>query len=116
MGYEISLNMAWAELQKLALPQNCNISLLTDTYEIRTAEKGILKQSSGIQAEEGLSLLILRRLAGRSKHGFCSSGEWISFKETEGGKLFWPNFSKRAIELLVECFQQRDTVHDCCQP
>jgi hypothetical protein len=45
-------------------------------------------------------------LVGRSKRGFHPCGEWISFKETDGGKLFWPNFSNRAIKPLVECFQQ----------
>ena len=36
MGYEISLNMAWEELQKLALPQICSLSLLSDTFEIQS--------------------------------------------------------------------------------
>jgi hypothetical protein len=106
MGYEISLNMAWEELHELALPQICSLSLLANTYEIRIAEKAVLQQPSGVRADEVTSLLILRYLVGRSKRGFCLSGKWISFKETDGGKLFWPNFSKRAIEPLVKCFQQ----------
>jgi len=106
MGYEISLSMAWKELNELALPQICSLSLLTNTYEIRIAEKAVLLQPSGIRADEGLSVLILRYLIGRSKRGFHPYGEWISFKETDGGKLFWPNFSDRAIKPLVECFKQ----------
>ena len=106
MGYEISLNMAWEELHELALPQICSLSLLANTYEIRIAEKAVLQQPSGVQAEEGLSVLILRYLVGRSKRGFHPCGEWISFKETDGGKIFWPNFSNRAIKPLVECYQQ----------
>jgi hypothetical protein len=106
MGYEISLSMAWKELNELALPQICSLSLLTNTYEIRIAEKAVLLQPSGIRADEGLSVLILRYLIGRSKRGFHPYGEWISFKETDGGKLFWPNFSNRAIKPLVECFKQ----------
>ena len=106
MGYEISLNMAWEEMQKLAFPQKCTISLLTNTYEIKITEKAVLLLPSGVHADEVTSILILRYLVGRSKRGFCLSGKWISFKETEGGKLFWPNFSKRAIEPLVKCFEQ----------
>lgn len=106
MGYEISLNMAWEELQKLDLPENCTISLLTKTYEIRALERVVLQQPSGVQADEFLSVLILRYLVGKSRHGFRPCGDWISFKETEGGKLFWPNFSSRAIKLLVESFEQ----------
>ena len=106
MGYEISLNMAWEEMQKLAFPQKCTLSLLTNTYEINIAERAVLHQSSGVRADEVTSLLILRYLVGRPKRGFCLSRKWISFKETDGGKLFWPNFSKRAIEPLVKCFEQ----------
>jgi hypothetical protein len=106
MGSEISLNMAWEEMQKLAFPQKCTLSLLTNTYEINIAEKAVLQQPSGLRADEVTSVLILRYLVGRSKRGFCLSRKWISFKETDGGKLFWPNFSKRAIEPLVKCFQQ----------
>src|SRR5512136_2303242 len=106
MGYDISLNMAWEELHELALPQTCSLSLLANAYEIRIAEKAVLQQPYGVRADEGLSVLILRYLVGRSKHGFHPCGEWISFKETDGGKLFWPNFSDRAIKPLVECFQQ----------
>lgn len=90
----------------MALPQICSLSLLANTYEIRIAEKAVLQQPSGIRADEGLSVLILRYLVGRSKHGFHPCGEWISFKETDGGKLFWPNFSNGAIRPLVEGFQQ----------
>ena len=106
MGYEISLNMAWEEMQKLAFPQKCTISLLTNNYEIKIAEKAVLKPPSGVQADEVTSILILHYLVGRSKRGFFPTSKWISFKETEGGKLFWPNFSKIAIEPLVKCFQQ----------
>ena len=106
MGYEISLNMAWKELNELVLPQICSLSLLADTYEIRIAEKTVVLQPSSVRAEEDLSVLILRYLIGISKRGFHPHGEWISFKETDGGKLFWPNFSERAIKPLVECFKE----------
>ena len=33
-------------------------------------------------------------------------GEWISIKETYGGKLFCSNFSRRAIRPLIERFGQ----------
>ena len=89
----------------MAFPQKCTLSLLTNTYEIRIAERAVLKPPSGVQADEVTSVLILRCLVGRSKHELCLSGKWISFKETDGGKLFWPNFSKRAIEPLVKCFE-----------
>ena len=74
MGYEISLNMAWEEMQKLAFPQKCIISLITNTYEIRIAERAVLLQPSGVRADEVTSVLVLRYLVGRSKSGFCLSG------------------------------------------
>jgi hypothetical protein len=105
MGYEISLNMTWKKLQDFALPQKCSISLFTDVYEIRIAEKTILHQQSGIKADEAISILILHYLIGIYNRGYHSYGEWISFKEIDGEKLFCLIFYKE-LSSLVECFQR----------
>jgi len=51
-------------------------------------------------------VLLLHYLIGRSKNGYEPAGEWISIKETYGGKLFCSNFSRRAIRPLAERFSQ----------
>jgi hypothetical protein len=104
MGYEISLRLAWDELDKLSL-QDCNVSLLGQNYQVIGSERVVL-QSSGAPAPEMQAVLILHYLIGLLKYGFHRTGEWISFKETAGGKLFWPAFQKSAIEPLEESFQR----------
>jgi hypothetical protein len=102
MGYEISLQLAWDELDRLAL-QDCTLSLLGQNYQVRAGERAV--RSSGAPAGEMEAVLILHYLIGLLRHGFLTTGEWISFRETEGGKLFWPAFQESCIKPLVQSFQ-----------
>lgn len=106
MGYEKSLDLSWRELEGMAFPLNSSISLFQDQYQIRLAEREVLLGPSRLRADEGVSVLILRYLIARSKKGYNPLGEWISIKETTGGKLFCSNFTRRAIRPLVERFGQ----------
>ena len=105
MGYEISLKLAWDELDKLAL-QDCTVSLLGENYQVKAGERAVLLQPSGAPAAEMEAVLILHYLIGLLKHGYHPAGEWISFKETPGGKLFWPAFQEGTLKPLVESFQR----------
>ena len=105
MGYEISLNLAWDELE-LDAPSKCTITLLRDNYKVKVGERVVLLESSSAPAEVVESVLILHYLIGFLKHGFHPTGKWISFRETEGGKIFWPAFRNSTIEPLIECFQR----------
>lgn len=106
MGYEKSLDLSWKELEGMAFPLNSSISLFQDQYEIRLAEREVLLSPFCLPASEDVSVLILRYLIGSSKKGYNSLGEWISIKETTGGKLFCSNFTRRAIRPLLERFGQ----------
>jgi len=104
MGYEISFKLAWDELDRLAL-QDCTVSFLGENYQVRAGEREVL-QPSGAPAGEMEAVLILHYLIGLLKHGFHTTGEWISFKETKGGKLFWPAFQESCIKPLVQSLQR----------
>jgi len=104
MGYEISLKLAWNELDRLAL-QDCTVSLLGENYQVKASERAVL-QPAGAPAEQMQAVLILHYLIGLSKHGYRLTGEWISFKETPGGKLFWPAFQESTIKPLVQSFHR----------
>ncbi|MDQ1261936.1 MAG: hypothetical protein QG575_1117 [Euryarchaeota archaeon] len=103
MGYEASLERAWDELDGLAL-QDCTISLLGEDYQVKAKERAVLL-ACGAPAGEMQAVLILHYLIGLLRHGYRSCGEWISFKETRDGKLFWPAFQESAIKPLVRSFQ-----------
>ena len=104
MGYEISLKLAWDELDRLAL-RDCTISLMGENCQVKAGERAVL-QSCGAPVREIEAVLILHYLIGLSKHGLHTTGEWISFKETEGGKFFWPAFKESTIKPLLQSFQQ----------
>jgi hypothetical protein len=104
MGYETSLELAWDELEGLAL-QGCTVSLLGDDYQVRAKERAVLLHC-GAPARQMEAVLILHYLIGLLKHGFHTSGEWISFKETRDGNLFWPAFQESAIKPLVQSFHR----------
>jgi hypothetical protein len=103
MGYEASLELAWEELEKLAL-QDCTVSLLGEDYQVKAKERVVLLPG-GAPAGQMQAVLILHYLIGLLRHGYHPRGEWISFKETRDGKLFWPAFQESAIKPLVQSFQ-----------
>ena len=103
MGYEISLERAWDELDRLAF-QDAAISLLGENYQVKAGERAVLL-ASGAPAGQMEAVLILHYLIGLLQHGYHPRDEWISFKETRDGKLFWPAFQESAIKPLVQSFQ-----------
>ncbi len=102
MGYETSLELAWDELEGLAL-RDCIISFLGEDYQVRAKERAVLL-AGGAPAGQMDAVLILHYLIGLLGHGYRPSGEWISFKETRDGNLFWPAFQESAIKPLVQSF------------
>ncbi len=106
MGYEISLNRAMDELNELAEFSRNSVQLLADNYEVRVDERAVLAVATNAPAGEVEAVLILHYLIGLQKYGFHPTGEWISFKEIEGGKIFWPAFENSTIKPLLECFQK----------
>lgn len=104
MGYEASLERAWDELENLAL-QDRVVSLLGEDYQVRAKKRAVLL-AGGAPAGQMEAVLILHYLIGLLQHGLHTSGEWISFKETRDGKLFWPAFQESAVKPLVQSFHR----------
>lgn len=102
MGYEASLSLAWEKLERLDL-QDCSISFLGEDYSLIAKEREV-RLAGGAKAGQMQAVLILHYLIGFMQKGYCPCGEWISFKETRDGKLFWPAFKKSAVEPLAQAF------------
>lgn len=107
MSYEISLCRAWDELERLAPASDYTIDFLADVYDVRIDKRSVLLKPSGIAADEMSAVLILHCLIGDLKGGFHSRDEWISFRELQGGAVFWPAFLKSTIEPLA-AYLERD--------
>jgi hypothetical protein len=92
MGYEISLGLAWDELEQISHSGKYGVRLLDEDYLVFVSLRKVLHKTSGQEAEEMRAVLILHFLLGIKKHGFFPTGEWISFRQLEGGPVFWPAF------------------------
>jgi hypothetical protein len=103
MGYEISLRLAWDELDFLAL-EDCTVSLLGEDYHVKRSQRTILREG-GQPTGEMEAVLILHYLLGIARSGYSPSGEWISFKEAPGGTTFWPALEESTIMPLTQALQ-----------
>jgi Domain of unknown function (DUF3786) len=106
MGCEIALDRAWNELNKLSASEVHKVAILTEEYDVNLTDRLVTSRSSGIPAENGISLLILHYLIGLHKYGYRPTGEWISFNEIWGGISYYPSFRKRTIEPLIEMMRR----------
>lgn len=104
MGYEISLKLAWDELDRLGL-EDRTVSFLGEDHLIKRGEREVLLPG-GQPAGEMEAVLILDYLIGMARSGFSPSGSWISFKEAPAGITFWPALEKSTIRPLAETLQK----------
>jgi hypothetical protein len=102
MGYEISLNRAWDELEKLSASPEYTVPLLGDVYLVRLSDRIVFSEQSGSSANEGISVIILHYLIGTMKQSYSADGKWVSFRELWGGNSFLPAFQESTIKPLVE--------------
>jgi hypothetical protein len=101
MSYEAALAKAWEELTRLASRGKYSVEFLGDTYGVDFKKRLIRAQGANTPAKEYLAILILHYLAGSLKKSFSPCGEWISFKELEGGEVYFPAFRDSAIKPLL---------------
>lgn len=101
MGYSAALNKAWETLAKLSDKKTHSVSLLSDTYEVRVEDRKVSSVSCNVPAKDFLSILLLHYIIGSLKESYSPSGEWISFKDIEGGEIYFPAFHESAIKPLV---------------
>lgn len=104
MGYEISLNLAWDELDRLA-QEDCAVRFLGEDHMVVRGGRAVLLPS-GQPAGEMETVLILHYLIGMAGNGYSPTGCWISFKEAPAGTTFWPALEKSTIRPLAEALQE----------
>ena len=101
MTYEAAVKKAWKNLESLAESARYAVNLLGDTYTVNLDDKTVLSDSCNVPAKEYLALLILHYLIGSLKGGYVPSDEWVSFKEIEGGEIYYPAYRNSVIEPLL---------------
>lgn len=115
MGYEISLALAWQEMDRLGCRSGA-IPFMGQQYLVDTENRRISLCSGGDsegsdslggrQAGEMQAVLILHYLIGLAEKGYHPTGQWISFKEAAGGESFWPALVESCIKPLLDRFER----------
>lgn len=101
MKHEAALSKAWLELKNLKKDRNFSVRFLSDEYTIDLKERRVLSLSCNAPAQGHISILILHYLLQKLKELPQINGEWISFKQLDGGLAYYPAFKKRAIDPIV---------------
>ena len=101
MGYEAALKKSWAELESIMPQKTGNVRFLADEYSIDLVNRKVLSFSCNVPAKDYAAILILHYLTRSLKGLPLLTGEWISFKQLEGGQGYYPTFKKRVIDPIL---------------
>lgn len=102
MGYDVALSKAWSELESLAKDKKLEVRFLADKYSVDLNDRRILSLSCNISAKDYLSILILHYLIKKLVGLPASSGEWIDFRQLDGGQGYYPTFRKRVVSTITK--------------
>ena len=116
-GYKPALEKAWSELdgqtsEGVANRRGARISpegvlcvdMLGDEFRVDSSARSV--EWNGREAPPFFAVLILHYLVGLS--AATPSGEWISFRELEGGWFYFPAFAARTVERMKSTFAGRE--------
>ena len=101
MGYEAALSKAWLEFESLAKDKNISVRFMSDEYTIDLENKRILSVSCNTIVKDYISILLLHYLKQKLMGLPTIDGEWISFRQLEGGEGYYPAFKKRVIDPII---------------
>ncbi|MDD5495979.1 MAG: DUF3786 domain-containing protein [Candidatus Omnitrophica bacterium] len=107
MSYAAALKKAWEEIEPLSKCDKHSVTLLSDVYECGVKNKTVMSRAANAPAKEFLSVLILHYLAASLKGSYRSSGEWVSFKDLEGGEIYYAAFREGVIKPLLKKFADK---------
>jgi len=101
MGYEVAISKSWAELENLTQKKSHTVRFLDDEYRIDLEKKTILSLSTNAPPKSHISILLLHYLSRKLKGLPQPTGEWISFKQLDGGQFYYSVFRKRVLEPII---------------
>lgn len=106
MGYQSALEKAWDDLAALSKKKNLSARLFTDEYSVDTEKRLVLSLACNVPAKDYTAIIILHYLIKKCRMAVLPrpAGEWIDFKDLEGGEAYYPTFRKRTIDRVVRKF------------
>ncbi|MBP7055897.1 MAG: DUF3786 domain-containing protein [Candidatus Omnitrophica bacterium] len=105
MGYEEALKKAWDDLGGAA-GSGISVRFLADEYILDTKSHSVHSLSCNVPAKDYASIIILHYIAKKLKLKTLPKpyGEWVDFRDLEGGEIYYPIFKKRTIDRLASKF------------
>ena len=107
MGYNIAIAKSWQELEGVAKDKTLQVRFLADEYSIDLGAKKVFSLSCNVPVKEYVSILVLhyaqKRIAGLPG----TSGEWIDFRQLDGGQGYYPTFKKRVVDTIKRKYAAR---------
>ncbi|MFC1709032.1 DUF3786 domain-containing protein [Candidatus Omnitrophota bacterium] len=100
MGYEAAISKSWQELEDAAEYRALQLKFLADEYSIDLDSKKVLSLSCNVAAKDYVSILVLHYATKRIEGLPLASGEWIDFRQLDGGQGYYPNFKERVIGTI----------------
>ena len=101
MAYEVALTKAWKELSDIAADMRRQVRFMADTYDVDVAARTVSSLSCNIPAKDYFTIIMLHYLKKSLGGGYAATGEWISFKDIEGGEIYYPAFREGAIKPIL---------------
>jgi len=101
MTYQIALDKAWEDLNKINQQEIASVKFLGDEYTLDIKERKVLSLACNAAAGDFTAILILHYVTVKSKGLPILTSEWLSFKELSGIQGYLPAFRIRAIEPII---------------
>ncbi|MFA5147391.1 MAG: DUF3786 domain-containing protein [Candidatus Omnitrophota bacterium] len=109
MGYAPALEKAWKELSGLGLPAASTVMFLNGEYAVDPVSKIVLSVSCNVSAKDHYTIIILHYLIHKLRMGELPppAGEWIDFRQIDGGEGYYASFKKRTIDVIARKYGER---------
>lgn len=103
MTYELAQGNAWNEIKELTQDNKLSVRLLTDTYDVDLKNKVVFSNSCNMPAKEHVTILVLHYLTQKLKLKILPhpTGEWMDFRELDGGDGYYDAFKRRTIDVVL---------------
>ncbi len=106
MGYEQAINNAWQVLEQ-SQQTDISITFINQMYQVDQEQRQIISPASQPPLDEHQQILLLHYLAAEAQVGEVNNDRWISFKELDGGEIYFPSFRKRSVDRILAKFGSR---------
>lgn len=101
MSYDIAINKAWEELEKVKPAKSLSVKFLADEYTIDVENRRVLSLSCNAPAKDFTAILLLHYLIKKLQGLPVLTGEWLGFKELSGIEGYKAAFKKRSLEPII---------------